>query len=255
MERKAGKKRVPSVKKQALSSPAASAAVSSAAWMARDKHYTDMFGALVPKGRVLSLDGTPVKPQLSLPPQFDVAQYGPRADRMSWVYITHGFSSTYAKKSGEPRVELMVQWRHRDAKVPVHVLARAAQHIQRTGKSIPVGEVLTAEQIGDSGVVLFPHWIVSVPDKSIPATLKVGSESVRLMQLVGVTDAEYQVALKVNPELADARQVLLEALRGGGVYPVTDPLRTCLTRRRDFLRIWEGAFRVVRERAAKAAEQ
>jgi hypothetical protein len=43
----------------------------------------------------------------------------------------------------------------------------------------------------------------------------------------------------------------MEALRIGGVFPVTDPKRTCLTRRRDYLRLWETAFRTVREARAK----
>jgi hypothetical protein len=42
----------------------------------------------------------------------------------------------------------------------------------------------------------------------------------------------------------------MEALRMGGIYPVSDPKRLCLTRRRDFHRLWENAFRVVRERKA-----
>jgi hypothetical protein len=68
------------------------------------------------------------------------------------------------------------------------------------------------------------------------------------MVLLGISDAELEQAMKVPTELADGRKVLMEALRSGGVFPVTDPKRLCLTRRRDFRRLWENAFRTVRER-------
>ena len=95
------------------------------------------------------------------------------------------------------------------------------------------------------------NWIAATPDKAIPEKIEQPGGSVKMILLLGVSDAEMQVALKVNPEHANGRQVLLEALKAGGVFPVTDPKRTCLTRRRDFLRLWENAFRMVREARAK----
>jgi hypothetical protein len=110
--------------------------------------------------------------------------------------------------------------------------------------------------------MILQHWLACEPDPTIPAHLdiplnphsgKKGKGEVgrlRFVLLLGISDAELQCALKVNPALADGRTVLLEALQDGGVFPVSDPERTCLTRRSDFHRLWENAFRIVRERTA-----
>ena len=96
------------------------------------------------------------------------------------------------------------------------------------------------------GLSTLPHWIVCVSDKSTPAKLDSDSGNVHFAVLVGITEAEMQCAMRVRPELADGRKVLFEALRRGQVYPITDPDRTCMTRRRDFHRIWEAAFQHVK---------
>jgi hypothetical protein len=72
--------------------------------------------------------------------------------------------------------------------------------------------------------------------------------------LLGITEDELQMGLRVRPEIANGRQVLLEAMRSGGVYPVSDPARGCMTRRRDFHRVWETSFRTVREKAGHVTQ-
>ncbi|HYG76230.1 MAG TPA: suppressor of fused domain protein [Planctomycetota bacterium] len=240
--------------KRAVARKVESAPDNSALFTAREKKIAAIFGPLFPKGRLISPDGALVTPLAGCKLEFCLGQYAPKPDRMSWVYVTHGFSCACEQKNKSlPRTELLIQWRSRDPKVPVKVLTQTAKYILGTGHPVSAGEVLSKDQIGDCGVTEFQHWVVSAPEKSVPEKLELAPGTLRLLQLIGVTDAELQVALKVNPELADGRQVLLEALRTGGVFPVTDIQRTCLTRRRDFLRIWETAFRLVRERGKSNA--
>jgi len=236
------KGRKPEPKPSRVAGSTAKIGASSNAFAARDKKYSEIFGAVFPKGRVFDSAGEAITLQAGA--QLDVcfAQYAPTPERMSWVYASHGLSQK--AKNKESRLELMLHCRERDASA-VRILMNTARYMLESGNPLKPGDLLSSTQIADPGLTGLPHWIVAEPEKSIP-------EQLDLILLLGVSDAEMQVALKVNPELADGRRVLLEALRVGGVFPVTDSKRTCLTRRRDFHRLWECAFRTVRENPAKA---
>jgi hypothetical protein len=128
---------------------------------------------------------------------------------------------------------------------------QAVQYMNETRRPIAPGMVLSGSEIPDLNVGPLEHWLACVPDRGIPEKFAHPEGSVRFVLLMGISDAEMQHALRVNPSLADGREVLFEALRQGGVYPVTDTERLCMTRRGDFHRLWENAFRTVRERKAE----
>jgi hypothetical protein len=231
-----------------------------------------VFGPAFPKGKVLAPDGSCVTPLAASRRDMCFLQYPPRPDRVGWIYVTHGLSQGPSSGGRAPRVELALHWRERDSKAPITVLAQAARYIRERGHALDSGAVLSSRDIPDLAVFGLQHWLACMPDPTIPAHLdlsaagkakpkgrKAGARSrsskaelgrIRFILLLGISDAELQCALRVNPSLADGRQVLLEALQGGGVFPVSDPQRTCLTRRSDFHRLWENAFRAVRERTA-----
>lgn len=215
-------------------------------WPAREKSLAQVFGPPIPKGKVLLPDGEAATPLAGSRAGLCLLQFAPRPDRLSWVYASHGLSEQ-PKKNAKVRTEIYVQWRQRDTGAPVRILARIAAQLAESGHCIAPGEVITSDEKMDLSTEGVQHWLVCAPDKTIAPHIDCGGGKVRLMQLLGISDAELQFALKVKPELADGRRVLAEALRNGGVFPVTDPARTCLTRRRDFNRLWENAFRAVRK--------
>ena len=174
-----------------------------------------------------------------------VLNFAPRPDRMSWISLTHGLS---AGSKGRP--ELLVHWRQRDPKLPVRVLSEAARYVLHTGRALAAGDIIASgdDHALDCQISTLPHWFICAPDKALAGQLEKLGQLPPLVLVVGITDGELQYALKVRPEMADGRKVLLEALRLGQVYPVTDPDRLCMTRRRDFHRIWESAFQTVRDK-------
>lgn len=240
----------PKKKPRVIRSAARTTTGGSSAWSARDRKYGEIFGAIFPKGRVFSPEGVTVTTQAGARLELCLAQYAPTPERMSWVYVTHGLSQS-DKRGKTGRIELLLHSRERDA-AAARVLTQAARYLLESGNPFSPGDVLSSAQIADAGLPGMQHWIAAAPDKPVPEKIEQPGGALRLMLLLGVSDAEMQVALKVNAELADGRRVLLEALRVGGVFPVTDPKRTCLTRRRDFHRLWECAFRTVRENENKA---
>jgi hypothetical protein len=145
------------------------------------------------------------------------------------------------------RVELVMHWRDKDT-LPLQILTAAAKYISSSGNVLAPGQVLSASEGVNTGIDLIYHCLAFDPEPALPRELDLPGGAVRPLVLLGISDAELEFAAKVRPELADGREVLMEALRSGGVFPVTDPKRLCLTRRRDFMRIWEAAFRKIRER-------
>jgi hypothetical protein len=218
------------------------------AWYAREKKLTEIFGPFVGKsvvpGAQLNSEAAAAAARLGL----SVLQYGPKSDRMSWVSVTHGLSMPSIHKGSQAsRFELVLHWRQKDAKLPVSVLAQAAAYVLDNSAPLTPGElVISGQDTRTFGISALPHWIVCAPDKTTPANLETDSGSIRFAVLVGITEGEMQCAMKVNSGLADGRKVLFEALKLGQVYPVTDPDRLCMTRRRDFHRIWETAFQQVK---------
>lgn len=225
------------------------------AWVARHKSYAEFFGETLPKGKVLLADGGCVTPAAASREALSFAQYPPRPGRIGWLYVTHGLSQAAMKSNRPARLELALHWRERDTKAPLQVLAQAAKCALDSGGPLGPGAVLSSQEMPGLRVANLQHWLACAPDPAIPAQLelslppKTGVRHIRFLLLLGISDAELQCALKVNPALADGRQVLLEALQSGGVFPMSDPERTCLTRRTDFHRLWENTFRAVRERA------
>lgn len=249
-----GKARKPEAKKprsvrSAPKSVSSSSSTSGGGFASRDRKYSEIFGAVFPKGRVFDPTGESITSAVGAQLELCCAQYAPTPDRMSWVYVTHGISTSAGAKNKDARYELMMHSRDRD-NAAARVLASAAKYILSSGNLLSPGDLISSSQISDPGLPGLQHWVVATPDKTVPEKLEQAGGAMRLILLLGVSDAEMQVALKVNPDLADGRRVLLEALRAGGVFPVTDPKRTCLTRRRDFHRLWECAFRAVRENKA-----
>ncbi len=215
---------------------------------AREKKFVEIFGAVLGKLALNAQEKTCPTLTAAADDGVCVLQFSPRTDRMTWVSVTHGLSEH--GKGGH--TELLVHWRARDAKMPVKLLSHAARYAIETGAPLTHGSVLAAgdEKAPNPGIAALPHWLICPPDQLIADQLQ---DAVKVALLVGITEAELQFALKVKPELADGRKVLFEALRVGQVYPVTDPNRGCMTRRRDFHRIWEAAFSQVRH-AAPAAQ-
>ncbi|MCY3021634.1 MAG: suppressor of fused domain protein [Planctomycetota bacterium] len=198
---------------------------------------------------MLLADGSCVTPLAGCREGLCVMQYPPRPDRMSWVYVTHGLSQAARKGRRSSRLELVVHWRNRESQA-ARVLLHAARSMLESGSPVGPGTVISSRDVPGVAAPGLQHWLVCGPDRTIPERIEHPGGHVRFVLLLGITDAELQCALRVNSALADGRQVLLEAVRDGGVYPVSDPERNCLTRRGDFLRLWENAFRTVRERTA-----
>jgi hypothetical protein len=222
-----------------------------AAFLQRDKKYAQHFGATVPKGKLLSKDGSLVTPAAASREGIFIAQYAPTPERMSWMYVTHGLSQTCLGKGTKPcGIELILQWRDRQTEMVAKALLCMADYVINNEAAIAAGELVTGERLRGMPATGFPHWVTCACDKALAEKLEADTK-INFVTLIGVSDAEMQVALKVNAQLADGRQVLLEALRVGGIFPVTDATRNCLTRRRDFHRVWETAFHNVREKASK----
>lgn len=224
-------------------------------WVARHKAYAQVFGPAFPKGQVLLADGDCIAPAAACRRDLSFAQYPPRPDRLGWIYVTHGLSQACAKGKRPLRIELALHWRGRDNKAAVGVLARAAKYMLESGAPINPGAVLSSQEVPELGVSNLRHWLACDPDSAIPALLVRPGVRVQFVLLLGISDAELQCALRVNPALADGRQVLLEALQCGGVFPMSDPERTCLTRRSDFHRLWERSFQTVREKTTNGETQ
>jgi hypothetical protein len=257
----AKKSRPAAPKPRAAASPAPADKARRDAWLARHKKYTELFGPAFPKGKVLAPDGNYVTAAAATKQDLCFAQYPPRPDRIGWLYVTHGLSQACVKGDRPARTELAVHWRDRDTKA-LGILAEAAQSLLVDGHPMTPGAILSCQERPKLSVVNLQHWIICLPDQAVPAHLDVAlggkkakgeAGRIRFILLMGISDAELQCALKVNPSLADGRQVLLEALQTGGVFPMSDPSRTCLTRRGDFHRLWEHAFHAVRERAANGS--
>ena len=210
---------------------------SSAAGSARERKFVEIFGAILGKLAANAQEKTCPVLSAAAGDGLCVLQFSPRTDRMTWVSATHGLSDC----SKGAQTELFVHWRARDAKTPVRLLTQAARYALESGIPLTPGSVLAAtdEKPLNAGVPGLPHWLLCPPDQLVADQLQ---GAVKIALLVGITDAELQFALKVKPDLCDGRKVLFEALRVGQVYPVTDPNRLCMTRRRDFHRIWEAAF-------------
>ena len=234
--RTAPKKAVPAVSTKRVA-PAKKSSPVFEAWKDREEQYAGLFGAMSPKGRVFTADGEAASlesPGVDIEPCV-ILQYSPRPERLSWAYATLGLSR---KKNGQ---ELLVLWKQQQSAVASKILAEAAKQTRDSGEPVPVGQIISVK---DTRVAEHPHWLVC------PAEPALGSPdgNLKFSLLLGISEAEFQCTLKVRPDIADGRQVLFEALNAGKVYPVTDPARTCLTRRRDFNKLWENAFRLVRER-------
>ena len=215
----------------------------------RDKKYAELFGVSLPKGRGVNLQGEPVKGDVTEIESWTIMQYPPRTGRLTWIYATHGLSTSRAKGKDKPtRIELAMHWRERGTQ-PISVLSEIANYILQSGHSLAPGDVFSESHGVHTGVtdVMLKHFIALSPEPFMPRALDLPGGAVMPLMLLGISDAELESATKVRPELADGKLVLMEALRSGGVFPVTDPRRQCLTRRRDFLRIWETAFRGIRE--------
>jgi hypothetical protein len=216
----------------------------------RDKKYTELFGISQPKGRGVNLQGEPVKPDDAAAQGWSIMQYPPRTGRLTWIYATHGLSTSHPKGKDKPtRIELAMHWRERGTQ-PISVLTAIANYILQSGHLLAPGDVVSEAEGVHVGVtdLMLKHFIALSPEPFMPRALDVPGGDVRPVMLLGISDAELESATKVRPELADGKLVLMDALRSGGVFPVTDPRRQCLTRRRDFLRIWETSFRGIRER-------
>ena len=218
-------------------------------WETREKQYKDAFGGGFPKGKVLNVEGAYLAAKAGAEEGFCVMQYAPRSQRMSWIYLTHGLSqATFAGGHNASRVELALHMKSNDKQAPVQVLVRIAQQMLDAGTPLVPGQIVSSPLSGTSGVGLLEHWLVCEPDKTIPAQLELPRHQTRILLLVGISAAELDTTLKVKSELADGRRVLTEALQIGGVFPVTDPNRGCMTRRRDFHRFWESAFQKIQRK-------
>lgn len=217
------------------------------------KLFIQGIGPAFPSGKVLNAEGVAVAPSSG---EIQVLQVAPRPDRMSWIYTTVGVSATPAAKHAKPyHLELSAHWKVRDPKSAARILTTIAKHTLDNGIRLNPGDVVTTDTTMDLRVDGIQHWLVCPPDRSTPSPVKFGGGNVQILVLLGITEDELQMGLRVRPEIANGRQVLLEAMRTGGVYPVSDPARGCMTRRRDFHRVWEGAFRSVREKAGHATAQ
>lgn len=239
---KAPAKAVKTAKKPVLKAPAGA----NTAFKARDKYFNNAFGAAGGKAKYFSLAGAPLAAAEAAKENVCIAQYAPGPGRLTWLYVTHGIAELGGKGS-RASCELVLHWKQVESAPPLKVLTAAARQLA-AGEIIKADTILIGEKPSTFGVAGLPQWFACTPDKLVPEKIGETRSPVKFLLLLGITEAEMQVALKVNPELADGRQVLAEALRTSGVYPVSDPKRTCMTRRGDFHRLWETAFRIARER-------
>jgi hypothetical protein len=220
-------------------------------WAGREKQYAQIFGSSTPKGQALSLDGQPLPPADASRQGLCVMQYAPRAQRMSWLYVTHGLSQCVVKSSSKKAgQEIVLHWKQRETASAVKVLSQIARHVLNDKGALQPGDFVSAGESMDFKDAGYQHWLACPVDKALAGRMLECNASTDLLALVGISEAEMLCALKVSPEQADGRQVLFQSLVAGGIHPMTDPLRTCLTRRRDFNRIWESSFRAVREQNA-----
>jgi hypothetical protein len=210
-------------------------------WAAREKRLIQLFGQTTPKGKVLDENGASLTPLAAARLNFGIMPFAPRPDRMNWIYLTHGML-----QAGKQKIELVLHWKPRENQHPVTALHRIAQYAIG-GVTLNPGDMVSGNESLDLSSSGFQHWLVCEPDNSLPEQLDLPGAKTRLLLLLGISDGEMQTAMRVKPELADGRRVLLEALKAGGIFPVSDPGRTCMTRRRDFNRLWETAFHTVKE--------
>lgn len=215
-------------------------------WVAREENYARIFGPSLPKDKVLSREGAWTTQQEGAREEFCILQYAPKPDRMGWVYVTHGLSQLSQKTGKGDRIELVLHWKVKDNKAPAQILSKVSNYILERGQALVRGDLISVNKL-DAGVAGLPHWLICAPDRCMPAQIAAPCHF-KFMLILGITDAEMQCAQRVKPELADGSQVLLEALRSSGILPVTDSARNCLTRRGDYRRLWENAYRAVREK-------
>lgn len=232
-----------------VAAPVKRAIVASATAKHREKKFNEFFGPAQPRGKGLNVLGEPISADEFEAQGWCILQFPPPAGRMSWIYATHGLSTSKLKNSGEPaRVELVMHWREKHT-LPLQLLSDVAKYILETGNVPAPGHIITAEDAISANVDLARHCVALEASPMLPTRIEIpGGHGFTPLVLLGISDAELEYALKVPPQMADGKLVLIEALRQGGVYPVTDPKRLCLTRRRDFNKVWETAFRTIRER-------
>jgi hypothetical protein len=219
-------------------------------WEARERKFTELFGPSQPKDKALSAEGESISPREAQECGWCVLQFPPRLARMNWIYATHGLSQMpLAARHGVAGVELLIYWRQRD-KTPARILAQAARALLSSAAAFEPGHIVPVEAALPAPGV-FKQCVACQPDETIPARIAFPGGSLNPLMLISITDTEMDFAQKVNPELAHGGHVLLEALTTGGVFPISDPNRMCMSRRRDFHRLWENAFRIVREKRAR----
>lgn len=243
----------PTAKKSAAKKPVEKkpAASSAGAARTRERKFAELFGPSFPKGKGLNVEGEPMTPAEVAELGFTLLQFPPPEGRMSWIYATHGLSTLKAKGADKPtRIELVIHWREKHTH-PLRLLNEVARQVLETGIVPEPGQILSAQDGFSINVDMARHCITveALPGKRV----EIPGASFTPLVLIGISDAELEYASRVRAELADGRQVLTEALRLGGIVPVTDSRRQCLTRRRDFNKIWETAFRTVRERKGSAS--
>lgn len=243
---KTSKPAKPAAKKSAEKKPSGGVA------RTREKKFAELFGPASPKGKGLNAEGEPMTPAEVAERGWTLLQFPPPEGRMSWIYATHGLSTMKPKGSDKPtRIELVIHWREQNT-LPLRLLGEAARHILETGNVPAPGQILSAQDGFSMNVDLARHCITieALPDQQ---RIEIPGASFTPLVLIGISDAELDIASRVRAEHADGRLVLTEALRLGGIVPVTDIKRQCLTRRRDFNKIWETAFRTVREKKGSAS--
>jgi len=225
------------------------------AWQVRDKRFVELFGPATPKGGVLGPEGECSCAKARNNKELYVGQYGPRIGRVGWLYTTHGLSvQSVAGSTRKTRQELLLNWADRDAKIACQILKFFSQTMLDSGAPLTVGQLFPPEACTTLKSSGFAAWLVG--PGGLPGIDRFADEPYGnvFLSLQGVTEAEYQFAQKVRADLADGRIVLLHALQLANVFPVSDVNRSCLTRRGDFNRIWENAFRIARELRAKAGQ-
>jgi hypothetical protein len=218
-----------------------------AEWAARNERYLQIFGLPNFKGKLLTLEGEAVTPSAACKRGWCVVQLPPRPDCLGWLYVSHGLSQAMAAQNRKACVEVALHWKEREPKLPLLILSRIGEFLLQEDIPFAGGTILSSNERLDLAPSGFEHWLVCRPYKSIPESIDGGASKIKLLMLLGISPEEMQSALRVKAELADGRKVLLQALKTGGVFPVSDPTRVCLTRRRDFNRLWETSFRLVRD--------
>ncbi|MFH0939416.1 MAG: suppressor of fused domain protein [Planctomycetota bacterium] len=190
-------------------------------WVAREKQYAKIFGSLFPQGKLLNADGESITSLVAAHEKFCVRQSAPQPNRMGWIYVSHGLSQSRVRKFNQKqRMELLLHWKERDTQAPVRVLTQFAQYLLTTGNGLSFGQIITADEkldLADSG---FKHWLICPPEQSMPAFIADVGGKVNFVLLLGICEDELQSALRVKPEIADGRNVLFEALKAGGIFPL-----------------------------------